>query len=103
MKTVLEQQNAIEHVPAACVRRKGCDRGHEPLGSEVQRESLWVSMSDLAFWKVGFKGVLGERFFLVEGGASRETQSGGEAWPDVARVIRQTIDCDTPPDSCYLS
>ena len=40
VKTVLEQQNAIEHVPAACVRRKGCDRGREPLGSEVQRESL---------------------------------------------------------------
>ena len=40
VKTVLEQQNAIEHVPAAYVRRKGCDRGREPLGSEVQRESL---------------------------------------------------------------
>ena len=36
----LEEQNAIEHVPAAYVRRKGCDRGREPLGSEVQRESL---------------------------------------------------------------
>ena len=31
VKTVLEQQNAIEHVPAAYVRRKGCDRGLEPL------------------------------------------------------------------------
>ena len=41
VKTVLEQQNAIEHVPAAyVVRCKGCDRGREPLGSEVQRESL---------------------------------------------------------------
>ena len=55
--------------------------------------------------------VLGGRIVLVEGGASRETQSGGEAWPNVARVIRQahplltimTIDCDTPPDSRYLS
>ena len=67
-------------------------------------------MSDLSFWKVGFKEVLGGRFFLVEGGASRETQSGGEAWPNVARVIRQAypltimaIDFDTPPDSRYLS
>ena len=54
--------------------------------------------------------VLGGRIVLVEGEASRETQSGGEAWPNVARVIRQaypltimTIDCDTPPDSRYLS
>ena len=37
---MLEQQNAIELVPAAYMRRKGCDRGLEPLGSEVQRESL---------------------------------------------------------------
>ena len=54
--------------------------------------------------------VLGGRIVLVEGEASRETQSGGEAWPNVARVIRQanpltimTIDCDTPPDPRYLS
>ena len=40
VKTVLEQQNAIELVPAAYMRRTGCDRGLEPLGSEVQRESL---------------------------------------------------------------
>ena len=40
VKTVLEQQNAIELVPAAYMRRKGFDRGLEPLGSEVQRESL---------------------------------------------------------------
>ena len=40
VKTVLEQQNAIEHVTAAYVRRKCCDRGSEPLGSEVQREPL---------------------------------------------------------------
>ena len=40
VKTVLEQQNAIELVPAAYMRRKGYDRGLEPLGSEVQRESL---------------------------------------------------------------
>jgi len=67
-------------------------------------------MSDLSFWIVGSMRVLGGRIVLVEGGASRETQSGGEAWPNVARVIRQahpltimTIDCDTPPDSRYLS
>ena len=67
-------------------------------------------MSDLSFWKVGSMRVLGGRIVLVEGGASRETQSGGEAWPNVARVIRQAnpltimaIDCDTPPDSRYLS
>ena len=54
--------------------------------------------------------VLGGRIVLVEGEASRETQSGGEAWPNAARVIRQvypltimTIDRDTPPDSPYLS
>ena len=54
--------------------------------------------------------VLGGRIVLVEGEASRETQSGGEALPNVARVIRQAIsltimpvDCDTPPDSRYLS
>ena len=40
VKTVLEQQNAIELVPAAYMRGKGCDRGLEPLGSEMQRESL---------------------------------------------------------------
>ena len=40
VKTVLEQQNAIELVPATFMRGKGCDRGLEPLGSEVQRESL---------------------------------------------------------------
>ena len=68
-------------------------------------------MSDLSFWIVGSMWVLGGRIVLVvEGGASRETQSGGEAWPNVARVIRQanpltimTIDRDTPPDSPYLS
>ena len=38
----LVEQNAIELVPAAYIRRKGFDRGLEPLGSEVQRESLWV-------------------------------------------------------------
>ena len=32
VKAVLEQQNAIKLVPAACMRRKGCDRGLEPLG-----------------------------------------------------------------------
>ena len=55
--------------------------------------------------------VLGGRIVLVEGEASRETQSGGEAWPNVERVIRRqaypltimTIDRDTPPDSRYLS
>ena len=54
--------------------------------------------------------VLGGRIVLVEGEASRETQSGGEAWPNVARVIRQahpltimTIDRDHPPDPTYLS
>ena len=40
VKTVLEQQNAIELVPAAYMRRKGFDRGLEPLGSEEQREPL---------------------------------------------------------------
>ena len=52
--------------------------------------------------------VLGGRIILVEGGASRETQSGGEAWPNAARVLRQacsltilTIDRDYPPD-CRL-
>ena len=40
VKTVLEQQNAIELVPAAYMCGKDCDRGLEPLGSEVQRESL---------------------------------------------------------------
>ena len=37
VKTVLEQQNAIELVP---IRHKGCDRDFKPFGSEVQRESL---------------------------------------------------------------
>ena len=67
-------------------------------------------MSDLSFWKVVSMRVLGGRIVLVEGEASRETQSGGEAWPNVARVIRQaypltimTIDRGTPPDSPYLS
>ena len=67
-------------------------------------------MSNLSFWKVVSMRVLGGRIVLVEGGASRETQSGGEAWPNVSRVIRQaypltimTIDRDTPPDSPYLS
>ena len=36
----LVEQNAIELVPVAYMRGKGCDRGLEPLGSEVQRESL---------------------------------------------------------------
>ena len=40
VKTVLEQQNTIELAPAAYMRGEGCDRGLEPLGSEVQRESL---------------------------------------------------------------
>ena len=40
VKTVLEQQNAIELVPAAYMRRKGCGRSLKPLGTEVQRESL---------------------------------------------------------------
>ena len=40
VKTVLEQHNAIELAPAAYMRRMGCDRGLEPLVSEVQRESL---------------------------------------------------------------
>ena len=60
-------------------------------------------MSDLSFWKVVSMRVLGGRIVLVEGEASRETQSGGEAWPNVARVIRQaypltimTIDRDYP-------
>ena len=67
-------------------------------------------MSDLSFWKVGSMRVLGGRIVLVEGGASRETQSGGEAWPNVARVLRQacsltirTIDRDYPPDCTHLS
>ena len=47
VKTVFEQQNAIELAPAAYMRRKACNRGLEPLGSEMQRESFWVSMSDL--------------------------------------------------------
>ena len=54
--------------------------------------------------------VLGGRIVLVEGGASRETQSGGEALLNVARVIRQTcsltiltIDRDYPPDCTHLS
>ena len=38
-------------------------------------------MSDVSFWKVGFKGVLGGRFFLVEGGASRVER-------DPVRVMR---------------
>ena len=67
-------------------------------------------MSDLSFWKVVSMRVLGGRIVLVEGEASRETQSGGEAWPNVARVIRQaypltimTIDRDHPPDCTHLS
>ena len=54
--------------------------------------------------------VLGGRIVLVDGGASRETQSDGEAWPSVARVLRQacsltilTIDRDYPPDCTHLS
>ena len=69
-------------------------------------------MIDLSFWKVGSMRVLGGRIVLVEGGASRETQSGGEAWLNVARAIRQacsltitilTIDRDYPPDCTHLS
>ena len=36
----LAEQNAIELDLRNVCRRKGCDRGLEPLGSEVQRESL---------------------------------------------------------------
>ena len=67
-------------------------------------------MSDLSFWKVGSMRILGGRIVLVEGGASRETQSCGEAWLNVARVLRQacsltilTIDRDYPPDCTHLS
>ena len=35
----LAEQNAIELDLRNVCRRKGCDRGLEPLGSEVQRES----------------------------------------------------------------
>ena len=39
-KAALEQQNEAELLPAAYVRRKGCDRGLEPLGCERQKEAL---------------------------------------------------------------
>ena len=35
-------------------------------------------MSDLSFWKVGFNGVLGGRFFLVKKAGPRERPSQGD-------------------------
>ena len=110
---VLEEQNAIKLVPAAYVRRKGCEVGLDPLVARGRRRRSGCYMSDVAFSRAGSKGprgVSGDEGFVWKSRPRGRFSQGDKAWPKRCTSSSSgcflkilTVDRDHPPDCTHLS
>ena len=78
-KIALEEQNAIKLVPAAYVRRKGCEVGLDPLVARGRRRRSECYMSDVAYSRAGSKGVRGTMGFVWKSRPQGRLSQGDKA------------------------